>query len=170
MRLTYEVEGIGKVEHDMLGMAERALEPRPILEAFAAELRQMEQDLFDAQGGGKWPPLAASTIERKGHDTILVDSGALEKSLVDEHAEGHLEEIIGNELLFGTNLTSDDGTYYPGLLRSGTKNMPARDPLIFQEQDLRRFSKAVQAWLVGAERAEFGVGSFGGGMTVPFGA
>lgn len=31
--------------------------------------------------GAKWPPLATSTIEKKGHNTILVDTGRLVGSL-----------------------------------------------------------------------------------------
>jgi hypothetical protein len=47
-------------------------------------MAEMHQQYFlsaTGPGGSKWPPLAASTIERKGHDTILVDEGDLVGSL-----------------------------------------------------------------------------------------
>jgi hypothetical protein len=47
-------------------------------------LAELHQGYFlSATGpdGSKWPPLATSTIERKGHNTILVDTGRLVGSL-----------------------------------------------------------------------------------------
>jgi hypothetical protein len=42
-------------------------------------------------GGAKWPPLATSTIEKKGHATILVDTGRLVGSL--NNAQGGADGI-----------------------------------------------------------------------------
>ena len=36
------------------------------------------------QGQGIWPPLAPSTVEKKGHDVILLDSGALRENVTFE--------------------------------------------------------------------------------------
>lgn len=164
----YDVDGIDDVEHQLLGMGARAIETRPLLEMFADQLEQMFGDTFAAQGYGEWEPLAASTIARKGSSTILRETDALMDSLTESGAEGAVREIFGDELIFGSNLTSEDGFPYPAAHRTGTSRMPARDPLIVRDQDLRRFSKAVQIYLVGADRSEFGVGSFGmSGLTFP---
>jgi phage gpG-like protein len=164
LKIEYSVEGATKVRHDLLGMSARALEPAPLLEAFADQLRGIERDLFDAEGYG-WAPLAASTVERKGSATILRESDDLFNSLTQRGAKGSHQEIFGSELVFGTEIE------YATFHRTGTSRMPQRDPLPApREQDLRRFTKAVQAWLIGGDRAEFGVGSFGAGLTNVFGA
>ena len=170
MRVRYFVDGLGEVEHDLLAMAERALEPGPVLRLIGKGLQQREAEAFATGGFGQWAPLSPSTIAAKGHDTILVDTGDLMASLTEEGAEGALFEVNGSELHFGTNLTSEDGTYYPGLLRTGTSRMPARDPLPeLDESDLLLFSKAIQTYIVGVDRAEFGVGSWSLGSLDPFG-
>lgn len=164
MRLSYDVDGIQKVEHDLLGIGARALEPKPVLLLLARALRGIEQKLFASEGRGTWPPLAASTAAQKGSSRILVESKALVDSLTTEGASGSLAEIVGNELRFGTQVEGEDGSYYPGLLRSGTSRMPARDPLQVETSDLREFSRAIQTYLIGAERAQFGAGDFGIGQ------
>lgn len=166
----YEVDGLADVEHQLLGMGARAVEPRPLLEMFADQLEQMMADRFASQGGGEWDPLAESTVARKGSDVIGRETDAMMDSLTDSGAEGALREIFGDELVFGTNLTNDDGVPYPVIFNDGSRTgQPARPLFDLEHMDLRRFSKAVQVYLVGAERAEFGVGSFGMASTLPFG-
>lgn len=166
MQLRYSVTGLKEVTHDMLAMGERALEPGPVLNLIGKAMQRIEQEVFDTGGRGDWPPLAASTVTMKGHDKILVETEALMRSLT----EGDNFDVNGSELLFGTDVTSEDGTYYPGLLRSGTSRMPARDPLpSLREIDLLQFTKAIQAYIVGAERAEFGTQPWSLGSLDPFG-
>lgn len=57
--------------------------------------------------GDSWPPLAPSTVRRKGHDTILVDTGRLKGSLKGESGDSIREvyrEGANNQhgLVFGT--------------------------------------------------------------------
>jgi phage gpG-like protein len=161
-RVEYQIDGIGEVTHDLLGMAARAAEPAPILHGIAEALRKTEARLFEEEGGGHWPPLAGSTIAAKGNSRILVETGALMRSLTEDGA-GHVEHVGGDELVFGT--TDPKAKWH----RSGTSRMPKRDPLFLREGDVKELSRAIQAWLMGAERAEFGVQSFGLGALDPFG-
>lgn len=158
----YSVVGGKSVQHKMLGMGARALEPGPVLELIGMAILKTEADLFAEEGRGAWPPLSPATVAMKGHDTILRDSDALLRSLTVRGAEGNLFEVDGDTLHIGTSLTSEDGAYYPGFLKTGTRRMPARDPLPEpREQDMRLYTKAIQRWLVGADRSEFSSGGLG---------
>lgn len=160
--LHYTIKGDKEVEHDLLGLSARAIEPRPVLTLIAEQLRGIERELFETEGKGTWAPLASSTVARKGNDKILVDQGDLMDSLTESGGD-NFAIIQRNELIFGT---SDPKA---GFHRTGTSRMPARDPLQVDGVDLKRFSKAFQMYLMGDERAAFGVGSFGMGATEPFG-
>lgn len=161
MRVIYDVIGDEEVIHDLRGMSARAVESRPILESIAGQLRRAELEHFETRGHGTWPPLAASTIRAKGHSTILVDSGDLKADLTEE---GGVEEIIGDELVYGTTI------FYARLHREG-RGVPKRDPLVDlgAEGTMRAITKGVQAWIVGVDRAAFGVGAFGVASLDPFG-
>jgi phage gpG-like protein len=55
------------------------------------------------RGGGSWKRLAPSTIERKGHDTILVDTGALKASVTEAGAPFQILDFDKEGLNFGTD-------------------------------------------------------------------
>lgn len=161
MRILYDVDGAAAVEHDLLGMEARLLETRPVLERFADLLQQMMSERFAAQGEGDWEPLAASTVAAKGSSVIGRETDAMMDALTTEGAEGALREIFDDELVFGVNLTNEEGFAYPVAFDSGTRNQPARPIFDLAGLDLRRFTAELHAYLVGADRAAFGVGSFG---------
>lgn len=166
--IRYEVEGEKAVEHRLLGIGQRAVESRPLLEAFMREWESIIGETFDAEGYGTWEPLSPVTVARKGSSVILRETDAVLDSLTSEGAEGAVREIFGDELVFGTSLTSEEGFPYPAALQSGTSRMPARDPLTYPDSVLKRFTKQVHAYLMGAERSEFGTQSFSlGDLTFP---
>lgn len=168
--LAYDVDGVAAVEHDLLGMEARLMEPRPLLEGFVALLQQMMAERFAAEGEGDWAPLAASTVEKKGSSVVGRETDAMMDALTTDGAEGALREFFGDELIFGVNLTNDEGVPYPAIFNDGRgADQPARPLFDTGGMDLRRFTKAVQAYIVGADRSEFGVGSFGMGLTTPLG-
>jgi hypothetical protein len=156
----YDVDGLAETEHRLLGIGARAIETRPLLEMFAEDLEQMMKNTFAEEGPG-WEPLAPSTVERKGFPQIGRDTDAMMQSLTSESGPEAVREIFGDELIFGTALVNEEGFPYPVAFDQGTRNQPARPIFDIQEHDLRRFTKSVQAWLVGADRSEFGVGSWG---------
>jgi phage gpG-like protein len=168
--VAYEVDGVAEVEHDLLGMEGRLMQPRPLLERFATLLQQMMAERFAAQGEGDWAPLAASTVKRKGSSVVGRETDAMMEALTTDGAEGALREFVDDELIFGVNLTSEDGVPYPAIFNDGRgADQPARPLFDTGGMDLSRFTREVQAYLVAGDRSEFGVGSFGMGATVPFG-
>lgn len=74
--------------------------------------------------GRKHPPLAASTINRKGHSRILFDTNRLYNSLVSPSAEFSIRYAIDEwpraQLIYGTSAP------YSPFLTTGTDRMPAR--------------------------------------------
>jgi phage gpG-like protein len=163
----YDSVGEDLVEHRLLGMGMRAEQLSPVLHAIADDLRTLEARLFQGQGFGAWPALKQSTKERKASEgldpRILHATLALRDSLSKEHAGG-FEIVTGDSLHFGTSVP------YATFHKTGTRNMPKRDPLIVKETDRRRWTKMIQRFIVEADRAQFGTGSYGIGLTSPFGA
>lgn len=154
--ILYDIDGVGDVSHRLLGMGARAMETRPLLTLFADQLEQEMVERFATEGGGEWDPLAESTVRRKGSSVIGRETDAMMKSLTEESAPGALREYFGDELIFGTNLTSDDGVPYPAIFDAGQDGQPARPLFDLATLDLRKFTKAVQAYLIGLDRSEFG--------------
>lgn len=79
------------------------------LAAVADDLREMIAEQFATEGragGTPWAPLAPSTLRRsrRPRSGILVSTGALLGSLRDLGAPGHVEEMSGQTLLFGSRL------------------------------------------------------------------
>jgi hypothetical protein len=165
----YDIEGAEAVEHDLLRMETRLLDPRPVLKRFVDLLQQMMGERFAAEGEGDWAPLAASTVARKGSSVIGRETDAMMEALTTEGAEGALREVTDDELIFGINLTNEEGFAYPVAFHEGTSRQPARPLFDTSALDLRAFTKMLQAYLVEGDRSEFGVGSFGMGLTTPFG-
>ena len=77
-----------------------------------------------------WAPLAASTIKRKKHSRILMDTGALRESLVHVGGPGNIAETNSRGMLFGTEIE------YAHFLQDGTSKMPARPHVGMSEETL----------------------------------
>ena len=146
----YIVNGEEKVTHELRRFAARAMEPEPILYLVADALRAIEKERFAREGPG-WAELADSTIERKGSSKIGVETEAMMDSLTKKGAEGSLEEVLGNVLHFGTNLTDEEGFPYPVVFDEGTQDgtQPARPLFDVNEGMLRMFTKSIQSYLLG---------------------
>lgn len=155
--IVYNTEGDTRVVHKLQAFAGRAIEPAPALAIVAEELRKAEAKRFAAEGPG-WAPLADSTIAKKGSTVIGRESDAMMRSLTEKGAEGAIEIIQGSELVWGTSLTSEDGFPYPKAFNDGTtRGQPPRPLFDFGQPTLAAVSRAIQAYLVGADRAEFGL-------------
>ena len=66
-----------------------------------------------------WPPLAPSTLARKGADTPLMETGALADSI-------DYEIVSQNTVEIGTDILSARGEPYGKYLEEGTSRMPPR--------------------------------------------
>ena len=67
-----------------------------LLREFRYSIAREKSEMFENQAdvhGKPWATLALSTIIKKGHNTILVETGALKTSLVDVDGEGNFNEV-----------------------------------------------------------------------------
>ncbi|MGL5113572.1 MAG: hypothetical protein ACRC6O_13145, partial [Flavobacterium sp.] len=55
--------------------------PNAALERIADKTKAVVLAAFATGGYGQWKPLSQVTVNRKGNDTILVDTGKLEKGI-----------------------------------------------------------------------------------------
>lgn len=84
-----------------------------------------------------WAPLAKATIDRKGHDRILVETGALRESLVHVGGAGNIHDVMPRGMLFGTEIE------YAVFHQEGTRRMPARPPVGVSEETLDKFVERI---------------------------
>jgi len=109
--------------YDDIALNFREAEYKSELSDFEDELYELHADSFALERDpnlSAWPPLAAATIARKGHDEILFESGRLRTSLTTKGGPGHTGEIFDRGLSFGTDVP------YSIFHQQGTRNMPQR--------------------------------------------
>lgn len=88
------------------------------------DLRKRHRRYFDREispHGRKWKPLAPSTIERKGHDRILFETGRLRRSLIQQTSDSvvKIRRMRGRQLgtiTFGTKVPYAQYHQYGGRL------------------------------------------------------
>lgn len=101
---------------------------QPWMDKSFGVIEQQHARMFGAQqhaDGRPWAPLAPSTVKRKGHSTILLETGRLRASLTQpRHGDGVREQWDewprAAGLIFGTEVP------YSQFHETGTKRMPAR--------------------------------------------
>lgn len=124
---------------------------QPVLERglrmFAEDHRQMFAMQREPNDGPAWKPLAPSTVKRKGHDTILVETGRLKGSLTDERHSDGIREIFDNGL-GGAGLVFGTDVPYAHFHMTGTSRMPARPEVGAHEKTVDRFGVAVADHIV----------------------
>lgn len=115
------------------GMARRANNAGPIMQDVAAMLASQADAQFD-KGGPGWAPLAPSTIARKGSSLILVDSGAMRKSIKGTSGSDYAMLTIGSPA---------------GFHADGGPRLPARDPLaFFSDESVDGASALILDWIL----------------------
>lgn len=94
-----------------------------LVEAEQELARQHEErwPLAISPHGVPWQPLAPATIAKKGHSTILVDTGRLQASVVNPQHPDHVRELLDNGLTFGTDVP------YGIFHQDGTPRLPQRE-------------------------------------------
>lgn len=159
LRLTFEQIGVAEVEHELLGIEARAYNLEPALHLVLADMREAERELFETAGassGEPWAELKESTLQRKAAlgypPNILIATSDLEASLTEEGGD-NIGMVSESEVLFGT---FDPKAHFH---QSGTVKMPQRKVLDFSELRIRGWTKTVQRYIVGADRAAFGAGA-----------
>lgn len=110
----------------------------PAYEELAAIFHADEERRFTLQGPG-WKPLADVTVQQKGGDRIMVDSGTLRRSLTT--AAG-VDRVEGDTVKFGTDVE------YARFHQYGTVNMPRRQVVGISPPARRAMTKVLERWIV----------------------
>jgi len=113
------------------------------------KLEKAHQEFFDNEAGptGAWPALAPSTVRRKGHGIVLLESGKLTQSLGGRSADS-IREVFRDgannqhALIFGTSVE------YSIFHQQGTKRIPARPHVGITEPLLDQTAGEVADWTV----------------------
>jgi len=113
-----------------------------LLRDFRYSIASEKAAMFESQSdvhGNPWAPLAESTIQKKGHDTILVETGALRTSLLDVDGEGNFNEFDSHSLTYGSLVP------YALVHESAYGNRPARPTLGISAELMAEFERKVLA-------------------------
>lgn len=147
--LDLQVSGQQVLGRELARWKGRMLNVRPALESIADQFAVTATKQFltqGAYGGKRWDPLSAKYKRRKAKKypgrPILVATGKLRRELT--HRPFGAEEITDHTLSIGV---SPDREKILGYHRSGTANMPARNPLRVAEADKRAMAKTVQRYI-----------------------
>lgn len=125
----------------------------PVFRKVMVDLEEYHDFYFQEEisfEGQKWQELAPLTIEAKGHDTILVDTGRLKASLIGDTGDS-IREIVGEAntpgFRFGTSVE------YAIYHQVGTKqyggNLPARPMVGVPEAAVEKIFEDVQDHIMG---------------------
>lgn len=117
---------------------------------YKAILGLMQNDLEDVHGqwfsqakspaGRKWPALKPATVKRKGHDTILVDTGKLKASLEGRSGDS-IREIVSEGMNHGLSFgTSVEYSIYH---QEGGQHLPQREHVGINDEILDDFAERV---------------------------
>jgi len=120
---------------------------KPVFDLIALDMMRTEDKMFSSQGrryGGMWKPLAPSTVYKKGHSTILVDTGALRRSLTTPEAPYQILNIDNEGILFGTSRP----WAYVHQYGSRDGHVPKRTFLDFRIQDFVRWQDMMMRHLM----------------------
>jgi phage gpG-like protein len=103
---------------------------------------------FEAGGNPPWERLKESTIEAKGHDKPLFESGAMTASataLARWHVFSDEAEYRGDSF--------PKSTAYARFHQSGTDHVPARPFATLEDDDEREVNTVFHTWMDGVIRA-----------------
>jgi hypothetical protein len=129
----------GEMFADVAGVVERT-DYSALLREFRYSIANEKAEMFENQSdvhGNPWASLAESTIQKKGHDTILVETGALRTSLVDVDGEGNFNEVDSHSLTYGSLVP------YALVHESAYGNRPARPTLGISAELMAEFEQKV---------------------------
>ena len=129
------------------------LDFEPLWELVKPIAARVEEEQFDTQGQGAWPPLADSTLRIKAAGgwpaDPLIRTGDLKASLVDP---GRAADTGPRHMIYGTD------TEYARFHQEGTSRMPQRQviPDPYRVEDRRKVEAAMVTYINRAARETFG--------------
>jgi len=120
---------------------------RPAMEDTEEFLRETHDQHFTNRAdplGNQWPPLAASTVARKGHDRPLIETGEMRQSILEPDHPSHIGEILERGMSFGT----DD--WKAAFHQYGTRRIPQREFVGMNEQEATQITERTADEVVAA--------------------
>lgn len=138
-------------------MGRRATAARPLYDTLGFKLVKIQREQFASQGArssGGWKPLADSTIRRKGHDTILVDSSALRDSFMYGDAN-NIFEVTDDFLKYGSDIAYGPPHQFGGTRDGVPDRPPQRRVFELREDDRVDIVKDMQHWVIRGELRDF---------------
>lgn len=115
--------------------------------SYKPAMEQTEQDLAAEHAerwpravspdGTPWPALAESTVKRKGHSRILVDTTLLSESVINPEHPQHVREVLDTGLTFGTAVP------YGIFHQQGGPKLPRREFLGMNEESVDQVANRV---------------------------
>lgn len=97
---------------------------RPAMTDTEGYLRETHETHFDERKspvGELWPPLAALTVSRKGHDRPLIETDQMRQSILEPDHPSHIGEILERGMSFGTD--DEKAAFH----QFGTRRIPQRE-------------------------------------------
>lgn len=146
MQFEISLAGDVQVSRKLLRIGDRAVHAKPAFETIATVLMGIERAQFESEGrrsSGGWAELKQSTIDAKGDESILFETGALMASLSEDGDENMTNWATDEFLLFGSKLD------YGGFHQTGTSRMVQRRPLELKETDRAGMVKILQSHILG---------------------
>lgn len=113
-----------------------------------AAIERYETGWYEAETdplGAAWQQLAAATIRRKGHDTILVDSGRMKASLTGRTGDSVIDVVQEG---MNAGLTRGTSVEYAGFHQAGTEFIPQRMHVGLNEKQTDELTEAAADELV----------------------
>lgn len=129
VELIQDIDFLGSVYQDVENKFRDCTYRQPFAD-FVPVLERAHSIFFAAEQsptGIPWAPLARSTVRRKKHSRILVDTGRLLGSLSSSDHTDAIRDIEDRYLAFGTSVP------YAIYHQTGTSRMPARPPVGLNE-------------------------------------
>lgn len=139
-----EVFGDTQFDREMQARGRRSVQARPLYDDLGWKLIKIQREQFrteGARGGAPWAPLEPSTIRAKGHDTIMVDSGATKDSF--EYGDTlNIFEATDDDLKWGSR--AEGGSYHQ-------PDAKGRRVFALTENDRREIVRDMQHWVIFGE-------------------
>lgn len=129
-------------------IASFTIDAQPLIRSIVRDLEKLHALYFDSEAGpaGAWKPLSPRTIEKKGHDQILFETGRLRESLAARTPES-IREIGGD---IGRSIRIKFGTIRPfaGLHQRGSLRIPRRVHVGMRVEEAKAIRNRVAAAVV----------------------
>jgi len=113
------------------------------LNGIATFLEEQHAEYFSGDhspSGDAWPALSPYTVARKGHDTILEESNALEESLTGQTPDS-IREVVSDGSQHGLSFgTSDEKSIFH---QEGTSRIPQREHVGTNEEQVDHMAEQV---------------------------